>query len=104
VAAFFDFADRQPAGFAYILAAHPVEMTRLKRQPLPLELFKRVMRTGVDAGVFRPLEPVLAIGWIVAMTQRSILLHRGGRIELPREEIIRHTIDGVMRLVGKVDM
>lgn len=97
----FTFAEEQPRAFEYLLSVHQhvLERIDLDGEPLPMQLFTETLQSGMETGQFRRLSPVLAAGWIVGMTQRSILLQGTRLVSLPRSEIVSATVDAAMRLV-----
>jgi TetR/AcrR family transcriptional regulator, cholesterol catabolism regulator len=99
----FAFAADQPVGFAFLFmvsttgAFHddPAEW------PLPMMLFAETLKGGFRSGNFRPVDPALATGWIVAMTQRAVILHRTGIVQLGYDELVSQTVEAVQQLLRR---
>jgi AcrR family transcriptional regulator len=72
-------------------------------RPVPMRLFVETIVRGVSRGVFRPIDPVLATGWIVAMAQRAALLVRMGFLADDRARIIDETVAAAMRVLARDD-
>jgi AcrR family transcriptional regulator len=99
----FTFAEKNPAAFSYLLASHPSAMPKDRDTllgPYPMRLFVETIVRGVSGGAFRPVDPVLATGWIVAMAQRAVLLARMGFLADDRERIIDETVAATARLLA----
>jgi AcrR family transcriptional regulator len=102
----FTFGESHPAAFSFLLASHPTAMPRdrdLLLGPYPMRLFVETIVRGVSRGVFRPIDPVLATGWIVAMAQRAALLVRMGFLADDRARIIDETVAAAMRVLARDD-
>jgi TetR/AcrR family transcriptional regulator, cholesterol catabolism regulator len=99
----FTFGERHPAAFSFLLASHPTAMPRdgdMLLGPYPMRLFVETIVRGVSRGVFRPVDPVLATGWIVAMAQRAVLLARMGFLADDRDRIIDETVAAALRVLA----
>lgn len=99
----FVFGERHPAAFSFLLASHVTAMPRDRETllgPYPMRLFVETIVQGVSRGVFRPVDPVLATGWIVAMAQRAVLFASMGILSDDRERVIRETVEATRRLVA----
>ncbi len=99
----FAFAAEEERAFAFIVLTHHTEFATgpiRNPQPLPRDIFLEVIRTGVDRGEFRPVDPNLATSWIVGMAQRAITYTKAGRIDLPDEQVVRETIDASLRILS----
>lgn len=102
----FTFGERHPDAFTFLLASHATAMPRdrdLLLGPYPMRLFVETIVRGVSRGVFRPIDPVLATGWIVAMAQRAALLVRMGFLADDRARIIDETVAAAMRVLARDD-
>jgi len=102
VRAMFAFASDEEAAFSFIILSHHTEFASgpiRNPQPLPRDVFGEVIRSGIDRGVFRPVDPNLGTAWIVGMTQRAITFARSGRIECPKEETVERTVEAAIRLL-----
>jgi len=98
----FTFGEGDPAAFSFLLASHPTAMPRDRDMllgPYPMRLFVETIVRGVSRGVFRPVDPVLATGWIVAMSQRAVLLARMGLLADDRDRIIDETVAAALRIL-----
>ncbi len=99
----FTFAEDHPAAFSFLLASHPSHIPKdrdLRLGPYPMRLFVETIVRGVAQGAFRPVDPVLATGWIVAMAQRAVLLARMGLLADDRERITQETVEASRRLLA----
>jgi TetR/AcrR family transcriptional regulator, cholesterol catabolism regulator len=99
----FTFGESHLAAFAFLLASHPSHIPKdrdLLRGPYPMRLFVETIVRGVSEGAFRPVDPVLATGWIVAMAQRAVLLARMGFLADDRDKVIRETVEATRRLLA----
>ncbi len=99
----FTFGESHPAAFQFLLASHPSHIPKdrdLLLGPYPMRLFVETIVRGVSQGAFRPVDPVLATGWIVAMAQRAVLLARMGLLADDRERIISETVEASRRLLA----
>jgi AcrR family transcriptional regulator len=102
----FIFGESHPDAFSFLLASHPTAMPRdrdLLLGPYPMRLFVETIVRGVSRGVFRPIDPVLATGWVVAMAQRAALLVRMGFLADDRARIIDETVAAAMRVLARDD-
>ncbi|MFH1277873.1 MAG: TetR/AcrR family transcriptional regulator [Candidatus Eisenbacteria bacterium] len=96
----FSFARDEAGAFNFILLTHHREFDTgpiRNPQPLPKDLFVDVIRSGIDAGVFREMDPALATSWVVGMAQRSITFTQLGRITVPFEEAADETARAAVR-------
>jgi hypothetical protein len=60
-----------------------------------------VIRSGVERGEFRPVDPNLATAWIVGMAQRAITFARAGRVDLPSNQVVERTVEAALRLLAR---
>lgn len=100
----FIFADENPQTFAYLLTAPHSDFVQSRDEdwrPLPMRLFVETLEKGISAGLFREINPVLATGWIVALTQRAIILTRTRLLSMTREEVTETTVEAVLRLLQR---
>ncbi len=98
----FTFGEGDPAAFSFLLASHATAMPRDRDTllgPYPMRLFVETIVRGVSRGVFRPVDPVLATGWIVAMAQRAVLLARMGLLADDRDRIVEETVVAALRVL-----
>jgi TetR/AcrR family transcriptional regulator, cholesterol catabolism regulator len=98
----FRFADERPVAFSYLFM---VSMTGIVQKntdhrPLPMILFAETLVQGFMARCFRPVHPVLATGWIIAMTQRAVVLHREGHVALDYDEVVAQTVDAALHILA----
>jgi AcrR family transcriptional regulator len=99
----FTFGESQPAAFSFLLASHPSHIPKdrdLLLGPYPMRLFVETIVRGVSQGAFRPVDPVLATGWIVAMAQRAVLLARMGLLADDRQRVMDETVEASRRLLA----
>lgn len=95
----FDFAESDPHAFTTILALHHAELTRGDVDPTPLEVFKHVLRDGMQEGVFWQNDTALIAAWVVALIQRTVVLAQTRRFEGTAAEVRAMAIDAAVRLV-----
>lgn len=98
----FKFAFNQKKEFSYILVVHHREEIITKEilsKPLPKDVFIDILKTGIDEGIFRPVNPSIAVAWIVGMVQRSFSFMQRDMISLPREDVVDQTIDAALRTI-----
>ncbi len=99
----FVFADLHNAAFKLLLSVHHTGVLKNRKrasQPLPMQLFAATIRKGTAQGIFREVDPVLATGWIVSMTQRAIVFHESDVIALTRAKVISETVGAAIRLLS----
>lgn len=99
----FAFAAEEERAFAFIVLTHHTQFATgpiRNPQPLPRDVFVEVVRSGIDRGEFRPVDPNLATSWIVGMAQRAITFRRAGRFDLPDDEVVRETVDAALRILS----
>lgn len=104
VRAIFGFAKDETSAFSFILLSHHREFDTgpiRNPQPLPKDVFVDVIRSGIDAGVFRDIDPTLATSWVVGMAQRTVTFSQLGRITLPFDEIAEETARAALRMLKK---
>lgn len=103
IRAMFGFSREGPDAFRFILMSHHRHLSTpddIYRKGLPKELFIEVLRAGVSGGDFRDVDPVLATGWIVGMTQKAIVFMQSGGIEMPNEKVIDETVESALRMIS----
>jgi AcrR family transcriptional regulator len=103
VRAIFEFAREDPEAFSFILLAHHTEFATgpiRNPQPLPRDVFADVIRSGIESGIFLPVDADLATAWIVGMAQRAITFCETGRIALPGERAAGETAEAAVRLLA----
>lgn len=103
VSGVFLFAERNRAAFDYLLSVHhtPVVTSRESSdQPLPLQLFVATIRAGMASGAFREVDPVLATGWIVSMTQRAAVLGGSALVDVPLAQVKQDTAAAALRTLA----
>ncbi len=103
VSGVFLFAERNRAAFDYLLSVHhtPVVTSReASDQPLPLQLFVATIRAGTESGAFREVDPVLATGWIVSMTQRAVVLGGTRLVHDSMARVEEETISAALRALA----
>jgi AcrR family transcriptional regulator len=96
----FAFAEAHPTAFTYLLSVHHTGILKEREDPPPpMRLFVGTLTDGIEQGLFRPLSPVLATGWIVAMAQRAVVFLSSPLMTDRREAVIQETVDAALRLV-----
>lgn len=101
IAGIFVFATDHPTEFDYLISIHRHVLGRIdiKREPLPLRLFTAAIQDGIDRGLFRTVDPTLAAGWIVGMSQRTISLQEAGLLPADRAKMVKETAAAADRLL-----
>lgn len=88
-AGFFDFAQSNPEAYEFVMARHHENVGGLRPdQPLPKDVFVRVIREGMEARELRAMDPHLGAAMMIGMCLRTIFFLDRGLIESPREEVI----------------
>jgi AcrR family transcriptional regulator len=96
----FTFASQSSAAFDYLLSVHHTGVLKCADQPLPMRLFVETLEAGMASGAFREVQPVLTTGWIVALTQRAVVLQRSHLLSTPNAEVVGLTVEAALRLVS----
>lgn len=100
----FEFADDHPDAFSFLLSTHHLGVLNSGEHPgppLPARLFIHTLEAGITKGHFRPVNPMLATGWIVSMAQRSVVLLQSDLLgNQSRAQTIDDTAEAVMRLLA----
>lgn len=101
IAGIFVFAAEHPTEFDYLVSIHRHVLGRIdmQREPLPLRLFSTAIQDGIDHGLFRAVDPTLAAGWIVGMSQRAISLQEAGLVSANRAKMVEETAAAAERLL-----
>lgn len=98
VVASFTFAEVEPHAFACILERHYRELAKGIADPLPIQVFEEVLKSGIREGVFGNGDPVLTAGWIVALIQRAIVFEGTGRLACSKTHARLSTIESAVLL------
>ena len=94
---FLRFAEEQPQAYEYVMARHHDDVGGLPPdQPLPKEVFVRVMEQGMAAGEIRRMDPNLAAGMMIGMCLRTVFFLQRGMIQAERDEVSRE-VCGVLQ-------
>ena len=99
----FQYASEQPIAFSYLFMVSTTGIVHRAsdRPPLPMVLFVETLVRGVQAGVFRAVNPTLATGWIVAMTQRAVILQRDGHLKIKYADVVSQTVEAALHLLAR---
>lgn len=98
----FNFSIHKKLEFAYILVVNHREEIITKEilsKPLPKDVFIEILNSGIKKGVFRPIDPSIAVAWIVGMVQRSFTFIQRGMTPLSQEEVVEQTVDAAYRMI-----
>lgn len=102
IGSFFAFARSQPLAYAYIMNAHQTEFGRLARERFkPKDVFVQVVRQGMEAGAFRPVDPELAAAMVIGMAIRVNFFLERGLISWERERAVEEVAASACRLLEK---
>lgn len=100
----FEFADVHPDAFNFLLSTHHLGVLNTGDSPgppLPARLFVKTLEDGMTKGRFRPVNPMLATGWIVSMAQRSVILSQSNLLtSQPKEQTIDETAEAAIRILA----
>jgi AcrR family transcriptional regulator len=101
IAGIFVFAAEHPTEFDYLISIHRHVLGRIDTtsEPLPLRLFTAAIQDGIDRGLFRSVDPTLAAGWFVGMSQRAISLREAGLVPTDRVLMVEETFDAAGRIL-----
>lgn len=98
----FNFSVEHRREFSFILVAnHRKEIIdrEILSKPLPKDLFVEILRDGIEKGVFRPVDPNIAVAWIVGMVLQSFRFMDRGMTPLPQPEVVEETVDTALRII-----
>jgi len=99
VRGFLGFAETRPEAYEYVMARHHESVGELPPdQPLPKDVFVRVIAQGVEAGQFRPLDPHLGAAMMIGLLMRTIFFMQRGLVDLPAEEVRAEVCGAVQRI------
>lgn len=102
IRAIFDFSSNNKREFSYILVVnHREEIINEETlsKPLPKDVFIEILSTGIEEGIFRTVEPTIAVAWIVGMVQRSFTFLQRGMTPLSQDEVVHQTMDAALRML-----
>jgi len=97
---FMDFAQTQPEAYEYVMARHHESVGALPPdQPLPKDVFVRVIEQGVAAGELRPMDPQLAAAMMIGLLVRTIFFTQRGLIDMTAADIAAEVCGAVQRIL-----
>ena len=98
---FFDFAQKEPEVYAYIMIGHYTELGKipgtLKR---PMDVFAGIIKSGIESGEFEDMPDKLGAAYVIGMLTRAILFHKSGILKLPYNQIVRETVKSSLKVLG----
>lgn len=98
---FFGFAKEHPLNYSFIMTGHHTELGKISKElSKPKDVFSETINEGLSTGVFRPLDPNLATGYITGIITRSILYYNNGLIGISYEDLIEQTVDAGFRILS----
>ncbi|MDZ7578778.1 MAG: TetR/AcrR family transcriptional regulator [Candidatus Nanopelagicales bacterium] len=97
VAAFVEFADRNPSAWQYLMHRHPPLGALPRDTRLPSDLVVDVVRRGIEDGAFAVRDPVLGAALVIGMTIRSVFFLKQGLLKLPAKAVSREVAGAALR-------
>jgi AcrR family transcriptional regulator len=92
-----EFAEQQPQAYEYVMARHHEGVGALPPdQPLPKDIFVRVMEQGMTAGEIRRMDPNLAAAMMIGLCQRTVFFLQRGMIGSDRDAV-SHEVCGALQ-------
>jgi AcrR family transcriptional regulator len=104
VRTFFEFSVSKRKEFAYLLVVpHRKEIItdEILKKPLPKDVFEDIITDGINKGLFRPIDPTLAVAWFVGMVQRAFTFMEKGMTSLSHEKVAEQTVEAALRAIKK---
>ncbi|MEQ9618832.1 MAG: TetR/AcrR family transcriptional regulator [Deltaproteobacteria bacterium] len=102
ILSFFEFAEREPQAYAYIMMGHYTELEKMPfKKQKPKDLFVKVIAEGIREGKFRKAGKDLMAAHIIGMITRTILFHKKGILNPPYEQLIEETKKSALRVLFK---
>lgn len=99
---FFHFAINESKAYNYVNIAHFSEMQDVIRKiAKPMDIFKEVIREGMDKGEFRSMDVSLAAGLIIGMLTRVITFINNGLIKLNHNSVIDEIKNSALTVLRK---
>lgn len=98
----FNFSIEKRKEFAYILVVnHREEIIdqEILSKPLPKDVFIKILKAGIEDGVFRPTDPTIVVAWIVGMVQQSFTFVQQQMTSLPQDKVVEETVDAALRVI-----
>ena len=101
VCAFFDFADREPGVFGYVMARHYEGLGEIPAtQRLPRSLFVAAIAQGVEQGEFRVMDPELAAAMVTGVAIQAIFFLKRGVIQQAPGQVRCEVCNAIHRLLA----
>ncbi|MDP4013691.1 MAG: TetR/AcrR family transcriptional regulator [Candidatus Nanopelagicales bacterium] len=97
VATFFEFADRNPSAWQYLMHRHPPLRALPQDTRLPSALVVEVVRRGIEDGAFAVRDPVLGAAFVIGMTIRSVFFLKEGLLKGPARTVSREVAGAALR-------
>ncbi len=96
---FVEFAETQPEAYEYVMARHHESVGDLPPdQPLPKDVFVRVIAGGIAAGHFRPMDPHLGAAMMIGLLLRTIFFMQRGILDASPEDVTTEVCGAVQRI------
>jgi AcrR family transcriptional regulator len=96
---FLEFAREQPEAYEYVMARHHDDVGGVPPdQPLPKEVFTRVMAQGMAAGEIRRMDTNLAAAMMIGLCLRTVFFFQRGLIQATAEETAQEVCDALQRV------
>ena len=101
VRAFFGFAEREPAAYAYIMIGHYTELRKMPyNKKKPRDIFVEIIGRGIKGGVFMDMDENLGAAFVIGMVTRAILFHTSGMLDTPHADLVEETVSSSLRVLG----
>jgi AcrR family transcriptional regulator len=96
---FIGFATTRPEAYEFVMARHHESVGELPPgQPLPKDVFVRVIAGGIASGDFRPMHAQLGAGMMIGLLLRTVFFVQRGLVDLTAEQIEAEVCGAVERI------
>ena len=104
VRAFFEFAERNPDAYSYIMIGHYSELQKMPYdKKKPRDIFVDIIGEGIREGAFTDMDRNLAAAFVIGMVTRAILFHTSGMLEIPYSRLVEETAASSLTVLGYND-
>lgn len=96
---FLEFAETQPEAYEYVMARHHESVGELPpEQPLPKDVFVRVIGQGIASGELRPMDPQLGAAMMIGLLVRTVFFMQRGLVDASPEDVTAEVCGAVQRV------
>lgn len=104
VATFFEFHDRDPHIFEFILLVRHKLLDEVRGDDKnPVELLHRILKAAHKAGDIPPQDTNLTTQLMIGMVMQTVVGHRYGRVKGPLRKHIQRVSECCLGVVGALD-